>query len=111
VVHLHSGPSVLYPDCLFPPFPHETTGTGPFRREPSNSAGGTSTHEHNHLHGLLQRVLKYIGIGIASAAERMARREESAYSREICNRRATQPAAPPRRKTARYIFKTRCSSP
>jgi len=29
-----------------------------------------------------------------------------AYSREICNRRATKPAAPPRRKTTRYIFQT-----
>jgi hypothetical protein len=37
----------------------------------------------------------------------MARREEGAYSREICNRRATKPAAPPRRKTDRDIFKTR----
>ena len=58
MVHLHSGPSVLYPDCLFPPLPRGATGTGPFRREPFNSAGGTCTHERNHLHGLLQRVLK-----------------------------------------------------
>ena len=34
-------------------------------------------------------------------------REEGAYSREICNRPATKPAAPPRRKTDRDIFKTR----
>jgi hypothetical protein len=54
VVHLHSGPSVLYPDCLFPSPPCGATGTGPFRREPSNSAGGTRTHERNHLHGLLR---------------------------------------------------------
>jgi hypothetical protein len=37
----------------------------------------------------------------------MARRDEGAYSREICNRGETKPAAPPRRKTARDIFKTR----
>jgi hypothetical protein len=36
----------------------------------------------------------------------MARRDEGAYSPEICNRGATQPAIPPRRKTARGIFKT-----
>src|SRR5580765_9025423 len=40
----------------------------------------------------------------------MARREEGAYSREICDRRATKPAAPPRRKTDRNIFKTRSQS-
>jgi len=54
VVHLHSGPSVLYPDCLLPSPPCGATGTGLFRREPSNSAGGTFTHERNHLHGLLR---------------------------------------------------------
>jgi len=57
VVHLHSGPSVLYPDCLLPSPPCGATGTGSFRREPSNSAGGTLTHERNHLHGLLRRLL------------------------------------------------------
>jgi len=31
-------------------------GTGPFRREPFNSTGGTSTHERNHLHGLLRHI-------------------------------------------------------
>jgi hypothetical protein len=36
----------------------------------------------------------------------MARRDEGAYSPEICNRGATQPAIPPRRKTARGVFKT-----
>src|SRR5262245_16731153 len=36
----------------------------------------------------------------------MARRDEGAYSEEICNRGATKPAARPRRKTARDIFKT-----
>jgi hypothetical protein len=30
------------------------TGTGPFRREPFNSTGGTCTHERNHLRGLLR---------------------------------------------------------
>ncbi len=40
----------------------------------------------------------------------MARREEGAYSREICNRRATKSAAPPRRKTDRDIFKKRFTS-
>ena len=57
MVHLHSGPSVLCPDCLLPSPPCRATGTGLFRREPSNSAGGTFTHERNHLHGLLQRIL------------------------------------------------------
>jgi acetyl-CoA carboxylase alpha subunit len=36
----------------------------------------------------------------------MARRDEGAYSQEICNRGATKPATPPRRKTDRAIFKT-----
>ena len=36
----------------------------------------------------------------------MARRNEGAYSTEICNRGATKPAAPPRRTTPRDIFKT-----
>jgi hypothetical protein len=54
VVHLHSGPSVLCPDCLLPSPPCGATGTGLFRREPSNSTNGTFTHERNHLHGLLQ---------------------------------------------------------
>ena len=35
----------------------------------------------------------------------MARREEGAYSREICDRRATKPAAPPRRKIDRNILR------
>ena len=52
MVHLHSGPSVLYPDCLLPSPPCGATGTGLFRREPSNSTNGTFTHERNHLHGL-----------------------------------------------------------
>jgi hypothetical protein len=56
VVHLHSGPSVLYPDCLLPSPPCGATGTGLFRREPSNSTNGTFTHERNHLHGLLRRI-------------------------------------------------------
>ena len=55
MVHLHSGPSVLCPDCLLPSPPCGATGTGPFRREPSNAAGGTFTHERNRLHGLLRR--------------------------------------------------------
>src|SRR4051812_40328638 len=37
----------------------------------------------------------------------MTGRKEGAYSREICDRRATKPATPPRRKTDRNIFKTR----
>ena len=37
----------------------------------------------------------------------MARRDEGAYSLEICNCGATTPDAPPRRKTAWDIFKTR----
>ena len=37
--------------------PCGATGTRPFRREPSNSTGGTLTHERNHLHGLLRRSL------------------------------------------------------
>jgi hypothetical protein len=57
VVHLHSGPSVLCPDGLLPSAPCRRTGTGPFGREPSNSTGGTLTHERNHLHGLLRRIL------------------------------------------------------
>ena len=56
MVHLHSGPLVLCPDCLLPSPPYGATGTGPFRREPSNSTGGTLTHERNHLHGLLRRI-------------------------------------------------------
>ena len=58
MVHLHSGPSVLCPDCLLPSPPCGATGTGRFRREPSNSTGGTQTHERNHLHGLLRCDLK-----------------------------------------------------
>ena len=57
MVRLRSGPSVLYPDCLLPSAPCGRTGTGPFGREPSNSTGGTLTHERNHLHGLLRRIL------------------------------------------------------
>ena len=57
MVHLHSGPSVLCPDCLLPSAPYGRTGTGLFRREPSNSTGGTLTHERNHLHGLLRHIL------------------------------------------------------
>ena len=45
--------------------------------------------------------------GVASAAGWMARRDEGSYSQKICNRGATKPDAPPRRKTARDIFKTR----
>ena len=41
----------------------------------------------------------------------MASRDEGAYSLEICNRGATTPEAPPRRKTAWDIFKTRSDSP
>jgi cysteinyl-tRNA synthetase len=37
----------------------------------------------------------------------MARRDEGAYSKEICNRGATTPAGLPRRKTARNIFQVR----
>jgi len=54
VVQLHSGPSILYPDCLLPSPPCGATGTGLFRHESSNLAGGTLTHERNHLHGLLR---------------------------------------------------------
>jgi len=59
VVHLHSGPSVLIPDCLLPSPPCGATGTGLFRREPSNSTNGTFTHERNHLHGLLRCETKF----------------------------------------------------
>src|SRR5580692_10485069 len=37
----------------------------------------------------------------------MARHDEGAYSREICDREATKPASLPRRKTARNILQTR----
>src|SRR3954469_2636073 len=50
---------------------------------------------------------KWAGKGIASAVRRMARRKEGAYSREICDRRATKPAASPGCKTDWNIFKTR----
>ena len=60
MVHLHSGPSVLYPDCLLPSAPCGRTGTGPFGREPSNSTGGTFTHERNRLLGLLRCDWKWV---------------------------------------------------
>jgi hypothetical protein len=41
-----------YSPCLLA----ETTGIGLFRRESSNSAGGTLTHKRNHLHRLLRCV-------------------------------------------------------
>ena len=44
---------------------------------------------------------------MASAAGWMARRVEGAYSTEICDRDATKPDGPPRRKTPRSIFQTR----
>ena len=74
MVHLHSGPSVLYPDCLLPSPPYGATGTGLFRREPSNSTDGTLTHECNHLHGLLRCILALsltkagLGFGVPPSA-------------------------------------------
>jgi hypothetical protein len=44
---------------------------------------------------------------MASAAGRMARRVEGAYSTEIYDRDATKPDGPPRRKTPRSTFQTR----
>ena len=54
-----------------------------------------------------ERVLKIDRERDCGGAGWMARRDEGAYSREICNRGTTKPAAPPRRKTDRDIFKTR----
>lgn len=51
---------------------------------------------------------KQAGGVMASAAGRTARRDEGAYSKEICDRGATKPGGLPRRKTARCVFQT-CS--
>ena len=55
----------------------------------------------------LRACLKICRKGIASAVGRPARSEERAYSKKICNRRATKPAVRPRRKTDWNTFQTR----
>ena len=104
MVHLRLGPSVLCPDCLLPSAPYGRTGTGLFGREPSNSTGGTFTHERRHLHELLQPVRKLRGVLFSGKGPDgdppsqirfggMQARGGSIPS-GVCDRRATKPAGP-----------------